>query len=201
MSEIVRISRWTGPALKNHFTRNETLLRLRNIGEDRRGKTANVSTSAAIVAARLAPFVSRHETAECGLGARGAARRFLVWGQPPFARNARASRFVCTQPQPAPRQQVVINSRRNNRLATAEGTTRAAKQRATAPGLVAVASISPRKHRLFRANDCLLFRVVLPRPAPKAVQTRETPSTPFVFTPSESENFRSRLGRARWRIE
>lgn len=99
-----------------------------NIVEDRRGKTATVSASAAIIVTILAAFVSRVEPRSANLARRRASfSRLSIL--PSFTRTSRRAtpglRALSTQQQPAPRQQVVINSRRNNRLATAEGTTKA----------------------------------------------------------------------------
>lgn len=98
-----------------------------NIVEDRRGKTATVSTSAAIIVTILAAFVWRVEPRSANLARRRASfSRLSIL--PSFARTSRRAtpglRALSTQQQPAPRQQVVINSRWNNQLAT-EGTTKA----------------------------------------------------------------------------
>ena len=118
------------------------------------------------------PFVSRHETAECGLRARRRAS-FSRLRPASVCQDARASRFVYTQPQPAPRQQVVINSRRNNRLATAEGTTRTANREQQRGGGGCCEHFAA-KTSVVSGKRLPVIPCRSPRPTPKAVQTRES---------------------------
>lgn len=94
------------------------------------GKTATVSTSAAIVTARLVAFVSGAGIADLAPFSRSSQPPFPGWQD-----------FTLCLHQATPRRQVVINSRRNNR--TAEGTSKMANTETA--------------RRLFQANDCLFF--------------------------------------------